>query len=76
VPLTFTPNRITQTAMQAIETLRRSKGLGAVMMFAEEGMVFATWHGVPAQAREGGRFRRWLGEWRTATGAGILAPQW
>jgi hypothetical protein len=35
---------IAQTARQAIETLRRSKGMNAVVMLAEEGAVFAAWH--------------------------------
>ena len=63
---------IAQTAVQALETLRRSKGLDAVMMFAEEGPVFAALHG---GTRDAGRFRKWLGEWRAETGAGIFAPQ-
>jgi carbamoyltransferase len=60
---------IAQTASQAIETLRRSKGMDAVMMFAEEGPVFAAWHRHAAEGRNGGRFRHWLGEWRAETGA-------
>ena len=63
---------IAQTAVQALETLRRSKGLDAVMMFAEEGPVFAALHG---GTRDAGRFRKWLDEWRAETGAGIFAPQ-
>jgi carbamoyltransferase len=64
---------IAQTASQAIETLRRSKGMDAVMMFAEEGPVFAAWHRHPAEAHNGGRFHNWLGEWRAETGAVTLA---
>ncbi|HWZ73730.1 MAG TPA: hypothetical protein VN326_19915, partial [Casimicrobiaceae bacterium] len=60
---------IAQTASQAIETLRRSKGMDAVMMFAEEGPAFAAWHSRHTEARNGGRFRNWLGEWRAETGA-------
>jgi carbamoyltransferase len=61
---------IAQTPLQAIETLRRSKGMDAVLMFAEEGSVFAASHGV---ARDAGHFRRWLDEWRAETGAGRFA---
>jgi carbamoyltransferase len=64
---------IAQTAAQAIETLRRSKGMDAVMMFAEEGSVFAAWHRHAGVAHNGGRFRNWLGEWRAETGAVTLA---
>ena len=55
---------IAQTAADAIETLRRSKGMDAVIMIAEEGSVFAAWHHGSAQVRDGGRFLRWLAEWR------------
>ena len=62
---------IAQTAAQAVETLRRSKGMDAVLMVAEDGAAFAAWHGA-AQAREGGgRFRRWLAEWRAETTADV-----
>jgi carbamoyltransferase len=64
---------IAQTASQAIETLRRSKGMDAVMMFAEEGPVFAAWHSHAAEGRNGGRFRNWLGEWRAETSAATFA---
>jgi carbamoyltransferase len=42
---------IAQSATQAINMLRRSKGMDAVLMFAEEGSVFAAWH---ADAMEAG----------------------
>jgi carbamoyltransferase len=60
---------IAQTAAQAINTLRRSKAMDAVLMFAEEGPVFAAWH---AKATEAGpsdeRFLNWLAEWQAETG--------
>ena len=55
---------IAQTVGQALETVRRAKGMDAVMMFAEEGPVFAAWHAGPDGVRGEGRFRRWLDEWR------------
>ena len=64
---------IAQTAAQAIETLRRSKGMDAVMVVAEEGTVFAAWHSKVAEARDGGRFRHWLAEWRAESGVASLA---
>ncbi len=60
---------IAQTARQAIDTLRRSKGMDAVFLFAEEGPVFAAWHGNPPGQERGGRFRQWLAAWRAETGA-------
>jgi carbamoyltransferase len=62
---------IAQTAQQAIETLRRSKGMDAVLLFAEEGPAFAAWHRESA-GRDGERFRRWLDEWRAETGTFAL----
>ena len=54
---------IAQTPQQAIDTLRRSKGLDAVIMVADDGSVHAAWHG---GGRDSGRFRGWLAEWRKA----------
>ena len=44
---------IAQTAQQAIDTLRRSKALDAVLMFSNEGPVFAARHGDGAQTGNG-----------------------
>jgi carbamoyltransferase len=54
---------IAQTATQAIDTLRRSKGLDVVLMVAESGAVYAAWH---AGERDSGRFTGWLSQWQTA----------
>ena len=51
---------IAQTPGQAIDTLRRSKGLDVVLMVASNGEVNAAWH---AGARDSGRFTSWLAEW-------------
>jgi carbamoyltransferase len=58
---------IAQTPVQALDTLRRSKALDAVLMFSEEGPVFAAWHGGAAQSG-GTRFRQWLAGWQKETG--------
>jgi carbamoyltransferase len=52
---------IAQTAKQAIDTLRRSKGLDAVLLVASDGCVHAAWHG---ETRDSGRFTGWLSEWK------------
>ncbi len=57
---------IAQRPAQALDTLRRSKALDAVLMFSEEGPVFAALHGGAAQT--GARFRQWLAGWQTETG--------
>jgi carbamoyltransferase len=54
---------IAQTASQAIDTLRRSKGLDVVLLVADDGVVTAAWHG---DERDSGRFTGWLAEWSSA----------
>jgi carbamoyltransferase len=51
---------IAQTPRQAVDTLRRSKGLDVVLLVASDGAVSAAWHG---GARDSGRFTKWLSEW-------------
>jgi carbamoyltransferase len=58
---------IAQTAQQAIDTLRRSKGLDVVLLVASSGVVYAAWHG---GERDSGRFSAWLSEWKLARKAG------
>ena len=53
---------IAQTPQQAIDTLRRSRGLDAVVLVASDGAVHAAWHG---GARDSGRFTGWLSEWKS-----------
>ena len=55
---------IAQTPQQAIDTLRRSKGLDVVLMVADSGEVFAAWHG---GERDSGRFTGWLSAWKAAS---------
>jgi carbamoyltransferase len=54
---------IAQTPSQAIDTLRRSAGLDVVLMVADDGLVYAAWHG---GERDSGRFTEWLAQWKTA----------
>ena len=58
---------IAQTPQQALDTLRRSKGLDAVLMFAAEGPVYAALHG-GSDGSGGARFRQWLADWQRETG--------
>jgi len=58
---------IAQTPQQALDTLRRSKGLDAVLMFSADGPVFAALHARGAQ--DSARFRKWLNAWQQETGA-------
>jgi carbamoyltransferase len=59
---------IAQTPAQALDTLRRSKGLDAVLMFSDEGPVFAALHTGTGRVGGGNRFRQWLTEWQAETG--------
>jgi carbamoyltransferase len=52
---------IAQTPQQAIDTLRRSKGLDVVLLVADNGAVHAAWHG---GTRDSGRFTGWLSAWK------------
>jgi carbamoyltransferase len=56
---------IAQTPQQAIDTLRRSKGLDVVLLVASDGAVSAAWHG---GARDSGRFTAWLAGWTSVQG--------
>jgi carbamoyltransferase len=58
---------IAQTPQQAIDTLRRSKGLDVVLLVASDGVVTAAWHG---GNRDSGRFTGWLSEWNLARTTG------
>jgi carbamoyltransferase len=55
---------IAQTPQQAIDTLRRSKGLDVVVLVAGDGEVHAAWHG---GERDSGRFTGWYSEWKGRT---------
>src|SRR6478609_1721545 len=55
---------IAQTPQQAIDTLRRSKGLDVVVLVASDGEVHAAWHG---GERDSGRFTGWHGAWKRRT---------
>jgi carbamoyltransferase len=61
---------IAQTPAQAIETLRRAKGIDAVVMIAEAGAAYAMWR--PGQGEDGGnRFARWYAEWKALGAAPV-----
>jgi carbamoyltransferase len=61
---------IAQTCVQALNTLRRAKGMDGVFMFSEEGPVFLV---SLREARSGisGHIRKWLADWQLETSTGI-----
>jgi carbamoyltransferase len=49
--------------------------MDAVFLFAENGAVYAAWHGGEREAQEGGgRFRKWLAAWSAETGFALPSP--
>jgi carbamoyltransferase len=65
---------IVQNAVQGLDTLRRSKGMDAVIMVAEEGTAYAMWRPGQQTADGGDRFPGWLATWkaeRAASGATV-----
>src|SRR5260370_34403767 len=54
---------IAQTPQQAIDTLRRSRGLDVVLLVASDGVVYAAWHGGEGDS---GRCTRWLSKWESS----------
>jgi carbamoyltransferase len=65
---------IAQTPTQAVETLRRSKGMDAVVMVAEEGPVYAIWQPGQQGPDGGNRFQRWFAEWKADVGIAESEP--
>jgi len=57
---------IAQTPQQAVETLRRAKGLDVLIIVAADGTAYAVRHGGD---RSDGRFADWYDEWRKDGGA-------
>jgi carbamoyltransferase len=61
---------IAQTPIQALETLRRAKGMDGVFMFSEEGQVIAAWTRETA-TRAAARMPEWIVEWQSETNAAV-----
>lgn len=56
---------IAQTPTQAIETLRRSKGMHVLVMISDSGVCRMLWHRSEIGRKDGGRqLRRWLAQWK------------
>lgn len=59
---------IAQSPGQALETLKRSKGMDGIMMMGKEGGVFLAWHNVQAPPKDPRRLQGWLRRWQQETG--------
>jgi len=56
---------IAQTPGQALETLKKSKGMHGLFMIADSGDVYVAWHDLERCPKDGGKaLRRWIDEWR------------
>jgi carbamoyltransferase len=61
---------IAQTPQQAVGTLLRSKGLEAVLMLSDDGVLYAVWQKDTARKS---RLRKWLASWQDETGERLAA---
>ena len=56
---------IAQTPTQALETLKKSKGMTGLVMISDDGETFIAWHHVEAPPKDAGRtLRALIAEWR------------
>lgn len=59
---------IAQTPIQALETLKKSRGMHGLFMIAESGDVYVAWHSVESAAKDGGKaLRGWIDAWKLAS---------
>jgi carbamoyltransferase len=59
---------IAQTAVQALNTLRRAHAMDGVFMFSQEGPVYLVWT-TATNNLTSGRVRKWFTEWQLETSA-------
>lgn len=55
---------IAQTPLQAVDTLRRAKGMDAMLMIAADGTAYAAWSRAAGNAE---RFPQWIKAWQAET---------
>jgi carbamoyltransferase len=67
---------IAQTPVQALETLKKSKGMHALFMIAASGELYVVWHNVESAPKDGGKtLLGWLDGWTAGAGSGKgIAP--
>ena len=64
---------IAQTPVQALETLKKSRGMHGLFLIADGGEAYVAWHDVERAPKDGGRaLRRWIDEWHVETGGAEL----
>jgi len=56
---------IVQTPAQAIEALRRSRGMAGLLMVENDGKAYLVWHTIDKAPKDAGRkLRKWIQEWQ------------
>jgi carbamoyltransferase len=61
---------IAQTPLHALETLKRSKGMHALFLIADNDEAYVAWHDVDSPPKDAGRaLRKWMSEWAEAVTA-------
>jgi carbamoyltransferase len=66
---------IAQTPAQALDTLRRAKGMDGAFMISTEGSAVAAW--LKNTGTDGAsRIKTWLAGWKEATRHGGTGPIW
>lgn len=59
---------------QAINTLRRSKGLTGIIMVGDDGTTFLIWHNIEQPPKDKGtQLLKWLKEWEIISGKTVLS---
>jgi carbamoyltransferase len=65
---------IAQSPVQALQTLKRSKGMHGLFMIGDEGDAYVAWHDVDSPPKDCGQaLRRWIHDW--AGDAPAAAPR-
>jgi carbamoyltransferase len=55
---------IVQTPKQAVETLKRSKGMDGLVLIGSDGNAFLAWHNVETSPKDPRRLYRWVHAWQ------------
>jgi len=59
---------IAQSPAQALETLKKSRGMHGLFIVDADGNLYAAWHAAEDAAKDGGRaLRQWIAEWEKTT---------
>jgi carbamoyltransferase len=66
---------IVQTPRQALETLRRSRGMDGLVMIGVEGDAFLAWHNVQMPPKDPRRLHRWLRAWQGEVGIELVGTR-